>query len=140
MNSSSILHDGLFILYTGIFLWLVYRVRFFEIEWIKDNKLLEKTIFVMPPKTIMRTGEMIRMAPFAQSQDDYDHTKDYAESWLLLQRRSEDIGFRFPAYDNNGGLVEFRNDGSVCAQWAFEDSPSQIRSIQKVLRAHLRPR
>jgi hypothetical protein len=65
--------------------------------------------------------------------------KDYAKSWSLLQRRSEDIGLRFPAYNKQGGLVEFKNDGSLCAQWTFEEGPS-VRSIRKVLRAQLRPK
>src|ERR1700730_3765361 len=108
---------------------------FFEIEWIKDNMFLEKTIFVMPPETVLRFGEMIGFS--SQPQQN----KDYAESWSLLQMRSEEIGLRFPVYDKKGGLVEFKNNSSLYAQCVFEGpSMAQVRSIRKLLHVHLRPK
>jgi hypothetical protein len=108
---------------------------FFEIEWLKNNMLLEKTVFIMPPQTQLRTGEMLES--WGRGGEQHGE-KDYAEIWSLMQKRCERIGLRFPDYHQKGGLIEFKNDGALYAQCAFEEG-SQVPSIKKALRARLQP-
>lgn len=99
---------------------------FFEIAWLKSNRLLRKTIFVMPPKTLLRMSERAQLA----FTPNYDRTaKDYAKNWEDVRARAEDIGLRFPPYAQRGALIESSSDGAGYSEYMFGEGVPSIKNV-----------
>lgn len=105
---------------------------FFEMEWLKNNRHLAKTMFLMPPKTRLRGSEMLQLA-FTTNYSRAE--KDYSKDWESMRTRAEAIGLRFPPYSQAGALIQFRSGGDDFVQY---DLGEDVPMIRRVLNEHLR--
>jgi hypothetical protein len=97
----------------------------FEIEYIKINGLLGKTMFLMPPRTVKTFSEL----SFEGSNE-----RDYAENWAHVREVLLELGINVPPYSQSGAVIEFIDDGAHYSQTPFGPG---VASIKQVLNSHL---
>lgn len=100
---------------------------FLEIEWIKSNGFLSKTIFLMPPTTHLRISEM---ASLAFTSNHGLSERDYAKNWEDVRVRLCGLGIVLPPYAQGGSLIQFFGDEGLFSQYMFGGG---VPSIKKVL-------
>ncbi|EJM69334.1 hypothetical protein PMI29_01957 [Pseudomonas sp. GM49] len=106
----------------------VGRGSLFEIEWIIQHGLLDKTTFLMPPSTLLRMPGRSRWA--SSSNQELLEQND-ALNWVNVSVHLKPLGILLPPYDPEGAVIQFYGSkGHFSQQTLGRDVPS----IKQVLR------
>lgn len=105
----------------------------FEIEWIIQQGLLPKTIFLMPPSSLFCVPGRSRWA-HSTNRDLQDQND--AARWATVSVSVKRLGILLPPYHSEGAVIQFHdNSGQSSQRRLGRDVPS----IRRALRATLCP-
>lgn len=100
---------------------------FTEIKSIISRRLLDKSIFLMPPAV---PRSIFDWTAFAHTADHDPNERDYAKEWEDVRTCLQAMGIKLPPYDRLGSLIQFRGNEGSFSQYMFEKG---VPSVKRVL-------
>jgi hypothetical protein len=98
-----------------------------EIDWIIDNRMLHKTLWLQPPTQQGRLQDWLGLN---------GQRFDWKSAWQPILERLGERGISVPAYQKDGAIFTFGNDGRLVHQTDLQgdgDAPGLVKRINQHL-------